>query len=50
MLGGCLIDTLERGEQVRNVFRLDADTRVGDHVDHLAGLVFLHLALDGEGD
>ena len=50
VLGGCLIDTLECGEQVRDIFRLDADTRVGDHVDHLAGLVLLHLALDGEGD
>ena len=50
VFGGSLIDTLECGEQVRDVFRLDADTGVGDHVDHLAGLVFLHLALDGEGD
>ena len=50
MFCGRFIYSLESGEKIRDVFRLDADTRIRDHVDHVAGLVFLHLTLHGKGD
>ena len=48
MAVGGLIHTLECGEEVRDVFGLDADTRICDRIDHVAEFIFLHLALNGK--
>ena len=46
MFIGVLIHAFKSREQIRNIFRLDADACICDVIDHVAGFFIDHLALD----